>query len=133
MIGRLNHVAIATNDLEKAISVYRDMLGANVSAPVPQPDHGVVTVFVELPGVDDDIAKGSELGSVESTKAVSDVFSPISGRVIAINETLSETPELINQDPYGEGWMVKLELSDAAEVEDLLSPVDYEKLVREHE
>jgi methylmalonyl-CoA/ethylmalonyl-CoA epimerase len=50
MIGRLNHVAIATSDLEKAASVYRDMLGAKVSAPVPQPDHGVVTVFVELPG-----------------------------------------------------------------------------------
>ncbi len=50
MIGRLNHVAIATSDLEKAVSVYRDMLGAKVSAPVPQPDHGVITVFVELPG-----------------------------------------------------------------------------------
>jgi methylmalonyl-CoA/ethylmalonyl-CoA epimerase len=50
MIGRLNHVAIATGDLEKAVSVYRDMLGAKVSPPVPQPDHGVVTVFVELPG-----------------------------------------------------------------------------------
>ena len=50
MIGRLNHVAIATSDMEKAVAVYRDMLGAKVSAPVPQPDHGVITVFVELPG-----------------------------------------------------------------------------------
>ena len=50
MIGRLNHVAVATSDLEKAVAIYRDMLGASVSAPVPQPDHGVITVFVELPG-----------------------------------------------------------------------------------
>lgn len=90
-------------------------------------------VFVELPEIDDELAKGGELGSVESTKAVSDVFSPVSGRVVAINEALADTPETINSDPYGDGWMVKLELSDVGEIEDLLSPVAYEKLVRESE
>lgn len=90
-------------------------------------------VFVELPEVDDELSKGGELGSVESTKAVSDVFSPVSGRVVAINEALTDAPETINSDPYGEGWMVKLELSDAGEIDDLLSPAAYEKLVRESE
>lgn len=90
-------------------------------------------VFVELPEIDDEIAKGGELGSVESTKAVSDVFSPVSGRVTAVNEALADTPETINSDPYGDGWLVKLDLSDVGEIDDLLSPAAYEKLVRESE
>ena len=88
-------------------------------------------VYVELPQVGDEVTAGEPLGSVESVKAVADVNAPVSGRVIAINEALEETPEQINQDCYGDGWMVKAEMSDPSQVQSLLGATDYVKLVEE--
>ena len=82
-------------------------------------------VFVELPEVDAEVAKGGALGAVESVKAVSDMYAPVGGRVVAVNEELLDSPELINDDPYGEGWIAKIEPSglDA----DLAKLMDAEK------
>jgi glycine cleavage system H protein len=83
-------------------------------------------VFVELPGEGDDLASGEEFGVVESIKAVSDLYSPISGSVVAVNEDLFDRPELVNEDPYGDGWMVEVEPADESEFDDLLSAEEYE-------
>ena len=88
-------------------------------------------VYVELPKVGATITAGKPFGVVESTKAVSELFAPVSGRVIEINDALSDKPETVNQDPYGEGWMIKVELSDAKQVEGLLDAAAYEKIVQE--
>lgn len=88
-------------------------------------------VFVELPEVDDTFAADEAFGSVESVKAVSDVFTPVSGKVVAINEALLDAPELINNDPYGEGWMIEIEMDDPAQVDDLMSASDYEAFLKE--
>ncbi|SRR5690554_1754743 len=82
-------------------------------------------VYVELPEVGDQLDAGDEAGVVESVKAASDIYSPISGEVIEINEELADSPETINQDPYHDGWFYKLRISDAAELEDLLSGEEY--------
>jgi len=82
-------------------------------------------VFVELPAEGDDVAKEEEFGVVESIKAVSDLVSPISGTVVAVNEELFDAPELLNQDPYGDGWMIEVEPSSASEFDDLLSADEY--------
>jgi len=84
-------------------------------------------VYVELPEVGSDLNQGHEAGVVESVKAASDVYAPVSGRVIAINEALEETPETINADPYHEGWFYRLEPSDAAELDELLSAEAYQE------
>lgn len=86
-------------------------------------------VFVELPEVGAEFEVGDSLGVVESVKAVSDVYSPVSGKVIAVNEALLDNPELINQDPYGEGWIVEMEITGGEE--DLLSAEEYERLIKE--
>jgi len=88
-------------------------------------------VFVELPEEGDSIASGEAFGSVESVKAVSDVFSPVSGDVTAINEALLDAPELINSDPYGEGWMIEIELEDVSQLDELLSAAEYEAFLKE--
>jgi glycine cleavage system H protein len=82
-------------------------------------------VFVELPGDGDEVAVGEDFGVVESIKAVSDVYAPVSGTVTGVNESLIDQPELVNEDPYGDGWMIEVELADADELDDLLSPDDY--------
>ncbi|KAB1187741.1 MULTISPECIES: glycine cleavage system protein GcvH [Haloferax] len=82
-------------------------------------------VFVELPAEGDEVAAGDEFGVVESIKAVSDLYAPISGTVAAVNEDLFDAPELVNDDPYGDGWMLELEPSDTDEFDDLLSPEEY--------
>jgi len=82
-------------------------------------------VFVELPEVDADLAAGDEAGVVESVKAASDIFSPIGGVVIAINEDLEDSPELVNSDPYDDGWFFKLKISDADELAALLDAEAY--------
>lgn len=82
-------------------------------------------VFVELPEVDADLAAGDEAGVVESVKAASDIFSPIGGVVTAINEDLEESPELVNSDPYDDGWFFKLKISDADELAALLDAEAY--------
>lgn len=86
-------------------------------------------VFVELPQVGSELEAGDELGSIESVKAVSELFSPVSGQVVEINEALAEKPELVNTDPYGDGWMIKIRLSDATEVDELMNAEEYEEYV----
>jgi len=86
-------------------------------------------VFVELPDVGRDLEAAKAFGVVESVKAVSDLFAPLSGAVSATNEALSGGPELVNRDPYGEGWMIKLRLAADADLDDLLDAVAYDALV----
>jgi glycine cleavage system H protein len=88
-------------------------------------------VFVSLPEIGTRVRAGQPFGEVESTKSVSDVFAPVAGQVVARNETLQNTPELVNSDPYGEGWLVELEVSDTAAVEGLLDGAAYKKLVED--
>ena len=83
-------------------------------------------VFVEVPGVGDTLAAGDEAGVVESVKAASDIYAPIGGEVIAINELLEDEPEMVNADPYNDGWFYKLQPEDTAELEKMLSAEDYE-------
>ena len=82
-------------------------------------------VFVELPSEGDELTKGDDFGVIESIKAVSDLYAPVSGTVTAVNDELVEEPELVNESPFGEGWMIELELSDESELDDLLSPEEY--------
>ena len=88
-------------------------------------------VFVELPPIGKKVAQGEPMAVVESVKSVSDVYAPVSGEVIDVNKTLEETPELINQDAFGEGWIVKLRLGNAAELKSLLNAADYDTLIKE--
>ena len=83
-------------------------------------------VYVSLPAVGDTVAQGDACGEVESTKSVSDLYAPLAGEVTAVNESLDATPELVNTDPYGEGWMYELRPADAAAVEALLDPAAYQ-------
>lgn len=82
-------------------------------------------VFVELPEVGDDVSSGDDIGVVESVKAASDVYAPLTGEVVAVNEDLEDAPELVNSDPYGDGWFIRLRLSDVEEMEDLLDADGY--------
>jgi glycine cleavage system H protein len=88
-------------------------------------------VFVELPDVGRSIDQFATFGVVESVKAVSDLFAPVSGQVVARNDALADRPELVNSDPYGEGWMVRVRVSEADQVGELLEPGDYERLTTE--
>ncbi|MEO8605440.1 MAG: glycine cleavage system protein GcvH [bacterium] len=90
-------------------------------------------VFVELPAVGDKVIKDEAMGVVESVKAVSDVYSPVSGTVTEVNDDLPENTELVNEDPYGDGWMVKIELSDPTDLEELMTAADYEAFVQEQQ
>ncbi len=82
-------------------------------------------VFVELPEVGDIFEKGQEIGTVESVKAVAEIYAPLGGEVVAVNEDLAEAPELMNKDPYGRGWMIELSSVKGAEAEALLGMDDY--------
>ncbi|MBO4248544.1 glycine cleavage system protein GcvH [Halomicrobium sp. IBSBa] len=82
-------------------------------------------VFVELPDEGEELTAGEEFGVVESIKAVSDIYAPVSGTVTAVNDALFDEPELVNDDPYGDGWLLALELADESELDDLLSPGEY--------
>jgi len=88
-------------------------------------------VYVDLPAVGATVTSGEPLGEVESTKSVSELFSPVSGTVTERNDELDKHPEIINDDPYGQGWLLVIELSDPAEAEQLLDADDYSKLVEE--
>jgi glycine cleavage system H protein len=88
-------------------------------------------VFVELPKVGDTFDTNETFANVESVKAVSEVFSPVAGEVLEINEDLAESPQLVNQDPYGDGWFIKLKIADAEELKDLLKPDEYAEFVEE--
>ena len=87
-------------------------------------------VFVELPEVGSSFDKGDEFGTVESVKAVSELYMPIGGEVTAINEALADAPELVNSDPYGGGWMMEIKASDPAELEALKSKADYLEMLK---
>jgi len=90
-------------------------------------------VYVELPEVGDVFDKGDTFGAVESVKAASDLYMPVGGEITAVNEDLEDTPELINQDPYGEGWIIRLAPSNPAEFDDLMDAEAYEAFVAEEE
>jgi len=83
-------------------------------------------VFVELPEVGESVEKDAEFGVIESIKAVSDLYAPVSGDVVSVNEDLFDAPELVNEDPFGDGWMLEVDLDDESELEALLSPAEYE-------
>ncbi len=83
-------------------------------------------VYVDLPKTGTVVEQGKSIGSVESVKAVSDIYSPVSGEVVEVNELLSSAPEKLNEDPHGEGWLVKIRLSNAAELEGLMNAADYQ-------
>jgi glycine cleavage system H protein len=86
-------------------------------------------VFVELPDVGSDISVSDSICVVESTKAASDVYAPLSGKVVESNSALADSPEKVNQDPYGEGWMIKIELSDEGQKSNLLTPETYKGIL----
>ncbi len=86
-------------------------------------------VFVELPQVGAQIEANEEMGSIESVKAVSELFAPVSGEVVEVNDELANRPELVNTDPFGDGWMLKVKLSDASELKELMSAEEYEEYV----
>ncbi len=86
-------------------------------------------VFVELPEVGAVVGQMDPFGTIEAVKAVSELFSPVSGKVIETNAALNDDPMIVNRDPYGEGWMIKVELSDVAEVNQLLDANNYQKLI----
>lgn len=86
-------------------------------------------VFVQLPEIGQTVGAGDTLGEVESTKSVSDIFAPLEGEVVARNDALDQQPELVNTDPYGEGWMVEIRLGDPSTADDLLDAAGYKALV----
>jgi glycine cleavage system H protein len=86
-------------------------------------------VFVELPDEGDAIERESDFGVIESIKAVSDIYAPVSGTISAINDTLLDEPELVNEDPYGDGWMIELDIEDESELDELLSPEEYREQI----
>tara|TARA_Y100001970_G_C14093835_1_gene781512 strand:+ start:342 stop:725 length:384 start_codon:yes stop_codon:yes gene_type:complete len=88
-------------------------------------------VYLELPTVGSSLEKSSTFGAVESTKSVSDLFTPLDCEVIEVNSEAENAPELINQSPYGDGWLIKVKASDEADFNNLLSPEDYESLINE--
>lgn len=88
-------------------------------------------VFVELPEVDDEINEGDTFGSVESVKTVSELYAPVSGKVVESNEELEDSPEFVNESPYEKAWMVKVELSDESQLDDLLSADRYKEMIGE--
>ncbi|MGH7813785.1 MAG: glycine cleavage system protein GcvH [Candidatus Binataceae bacterium] len=91
-------------------------------------------VYIELPAVGDKVSKDDPFGVVESVKAVSDVYAPVTGTVVEINENLAESPETVNEDPYGDGWLIKVKVADSTDLDDLMDSAEYtEMLAREKE
>jgi glycine cleavage system H protein len=88
-------------------------------------------VFVEMPAIGDKVSKEDAFGVVESVKAVSDIYAPVSGKVLEVNDDLPDNPEMVNEDPYGDGWMIKIEMNDPDELQDLMSAAEYEEYVAE--
>ena len=88
-------------------------------------------VYVSLPQVNEVLERGGSCGELESTKSVSDVYSPLSGKVVAVNLALEDQPELVNRDPYGDGWLFRLAIGDLAELEELMDADSYRALISE--
>lgn len=90
-------------------------------------------VYIELPETGTPVTKGDKFGVVESVKAVSDIYSPLTGTVVTVNTGLPNTPETINEEPYGDGWMIRVEMSDPEELNDLMTAAEYKKFIEEAE
>ncbi|MBF0318010.1 MAG: glycine cleavage system protein GcvH [Nitrospirae bacterium] len=88
-------------------------------------------VYLDIPEVDAEVEANTEMSEIESTKATSSVIAPISGTVLSVNEELEDAPEIINEDPYGKGWIAVIEISDDSELEELMDVSDYEKYIEE--
>lgn len=116
-----------TTDHEWVVRVGADSVRIGITDYAQQQLGDVV--FVQLPEAGEQVTAGQTLGEVESTKSVSDIFAPVDGEVTARNDSLDERPELVNTDPYGEGWMVELRLSDPAAADALLDAAAYRELL----
>jgi glycine cleavage system H protein len=88
-------------------------------------------VYIDLPEIDTELEANTEFGEIESTKTTSSLIAPISGRILEVNDELSESPEIINEDPYGKGWIAIVEIADNSELEDLMDASEYAKYVEE--
>lgn len=86
-------------------------------------------VFVEVETIGETLSEGDVFGTVEAVKTVSDLYLPIDGKILEMNEELEDTPELVNKDPYGEGWIIKIEIADVSQLSELLSAADYDALI----
>ncbi|MGB7292008.1 MAG: glycine cleavage system protein GcvH [Thermodesulfobacteriota bacterium] len=86
-------------------------------------------VYIELPSEGDEITKGDSFGGVESTKSVSDLYAPVSGEVVEVNESLLDSPETINEDPYGDGWLIKVRIHDSDEFDELMDSEQYSEFI----
>ena len=86
-------------------------------------------VFVEIETLGEKLSKGEAFGTIEAVKTVSDLFMPASGEVLEINPMLNDKPEIVNKDPYGDGWMIRINVADAGELDSLLSPMDYKTMI----
>ena len=86
-------------------------------------------VYLEIDTLDSQIDSNEVFGTVEAVKTVSDLFMPITGKVIEVNQSLEDKPELVNEDPYGEGWIIKIDISEQSQIDSLLSPSDYKNLI----
>lgn len=86
-------------------------------------------VFLDIPSVGDTLAKDEVFGSIEAVKTVSDAFLPVGGKVVEFNEALNDNPALVNQDPYGEGWIIRIQLTDPVQVDGMLTAEEYQKLI----
>ena len=109
--------------------------GANVVVGITEfaQDQLGDVVYLELPDVGDEVKKGDSFGVVESTKAVSELFAPVTGKVVEVNDPLSDAPETVNEDPYEEGWMIVVEASDPKELAELMDAPTYRKFVEEEQ
>jgi glycine cleavage system H protein len=88
-------------------------------------------VYVELPKIGDKFEASEPFGSVESVKAVSEVYMPLAGSVVEVNDSLNDSPELVNEDPYGEGWMIRIKIDNPSQVDALLTAIEYEDYIKE--
>lgn len=88
-------------------------------------------VFVELPEEGEEFGKDDAFGVVESVKSVNDVYAPVSGRIVEINDPVVDSPEIVNEDPYGDGWLIKIEVTDPADLKDLMTAKQYEAYIKE--
>jgi glycine cleavage system H protein len=90
-------------------------------------------VYVEMPAVGDKVSKEDAFGVIESVKAVSDVYAPVTGKVLEVNDDLPDNPNMINEDPYGDGWLIKVEIADPEELKDLMTAEEYQEYIAEEE
>ncbi|MGB4592648.1 MAG: glycine cleavage system protein GcvH [Coriobacteriia bacterium] len=88
-------------------------------------------VYVDMPSAGDEINAGESFGEIESVKSVSELFAPVSGEIVEVNDALADTPEVVNEDPYGAGWMIKVKMNDPASVSSLMSAEDYKAFITE--